>query len=93
MLYLCHLSVITHTSFSTIHTPPKEDINDRIYKCQSALAHAMLGNLCPHFIYGTKNCPPICLPVPIVDDPMKVSYNMEQDSTIIAKYGRKVLFI
>jgi len=73
-----------------LHIPLKDDINKRIYKCQSALAHAMLANRRPHFIYGTKekeeNRPPICLSILDVDvDPLKGTYTIEQDSTIVSK--------
>lgn len=55
-----------------MYIPLYSDINDRIYKCQSALAHAMLANRRPHFIFGSKekeeNRGPICLPVIKLDD-------------------------
>lgn len=70
-----------------LHMPPKEDINDRIYKCQSALAHAMLANRRPHFLYGTKeneeHRPPICLTGFDVDNPMKGFCTIKNDTKII----------
>jgi len=71
------------------HMPLKEDINDRIYKCQSALAHAMLANRRPHFLYGTKEKEekrsPICLPLLPLDNPMTGFFSNENDKIIIEK--------